>query len=1458
MKRFLYIIAVVLVSLLIVAGLGIALLLDSDVQTAAVRIVTSELSRGLGAQAQVGSVNYKFPMRLELGDVYVEDQRGDTLLYIGDIYAHLRPHALRNGKVEFKQVHLRDTYLNAYTLPDGTKNYDFLLRAFAAEKDSNNQALPDLIFGAKEIKLDNIRVRYDDWQGRLALMEVSLNTLSKEAMDINLQRLQGQVSKGDKVMQVEDMRVAVLWGGSTIAFPTLYVRMPDSRFDLSGLGFSQADTVFHMHINEARLSPKDIGLFVPVISKIDHPIELQGDLSARGDSVSLKDLRVLYNSTTVLQGNIAAAHLNNKHQATIHANLQDMFLNARIVQDFLSDMENRPVSLPPMVHKLGQMHYQGLLSGKLIDMKLQGAFRTALGTISTDARLRTDTLNKTLAIRGKIGTKKFNVGRLLDNKDLGTAKLTIEGNARVDRIGIPDGNMCLQLSEITYKDYTYRNITLAGQFKDYILDAVGRVQDDNVQLMVNGLFDFDKDVPEFDFSMLLERFHTQPLNLSAKYQDTDVQGQLSAHVVGRTLNDMIGFVRVSDLFFRNGKDSVKMEELELTMANENTRKMLKMTSDYAAFCLKGQYDYTTLLTTLEKGAMMYLPEVFTEEERARVSVIESHNDVDFYLYGRQIHDLQRTLALNFFISDYPVIKGYMHESQKLLGMQAYVPYVRLRQGDVRDITLSVHNSDARGHMVLQAGWYDSQYTLQTTFRDNEATVDLVALDSAKIELSHLQAHSVFSRYKGQPVVDIQMQPGFVNIADSTFFTSYSNISYVAADTLIRINDFRFGSASQYLNVDGVASPRDGDSLHIALNEIQINRLLKFILDEGTLTAGGRLSGAATIHHVLHKPEFAVQVTLDSAQFNETYIGDAVAKVYLEDSTKHLIIDADVVEEGRHVAHVDGRVPGNGKWELVIQPDSFNLGFISHWTQGFLSDIGGRIDGNVHVLGDNGKTYVLAAAKPREAQLTIPFTGCTYHFTDSVYMDSTRFIFKDMHLWDAEGNPVHLNAEIRHHNFQDFNFDIDVRPEHALVVDLPMAPGELLQGKVYANGRCEVTGRGTDIFLKADATTVGNSRFRMSFGGASNAANNDFITFVNHNAVSPVNEEKARLRAEEDRSFLNEKRIENSGDPSHFHMQLDLAVTPEAEIQLVINEQTADMLKGRGDGSLRLTFDALTGDLKMMGNYELIDGKLGFTLGNLVRREFTLAEGSRIIWVKDAANPELAVTATYRVTASLKDLFGSEINNLATTRTSVPVDCNIYLTGPITNPAIRFGIELPNSESLVRQQVQSIINTDEMLMRQMVYLLVFSRFFTPEYLATTTNGVSSLNATYSFLSSTLTSQINNWIAKITNSAIFSVGVAIRSEGYGATDSQEYEANFQVQPVNRLLINGNIGYRYNDITNRPVFGDLDVEYMITPNGKFRVKAYTHTVDKYSLRSANMQQGVGFVFKHDFNWKKDKDKK
>ena len=179
-----------------------------------------------------------------------------------------------------------------------------------------------------------------------------------------------------------------------------------------------------------------------------------------------------------------------------------------------------------------------------------------------------------------------------------------------------------------------------------------------------------------------------------------------------------------------------------------------------------------------------------------------------------------------------------------------------------------------------------------------------------------------------------------------------------------------------------------------------------------------------------------------------------------------------------------------------------------------------------------------------------------------------------------------------------------------------------------------------------------------------------------------------------------------------------------------------------------------------------------------------------------------------------------------------------------------------SDQSIQQQVRQVINTDEMLMRQVIYLLVFGRFFTPDYMAN--SQFATLNSTYSLLSSTVTSQINAWLSKLTN--ILTLGVAIRSDGEGANASQEYEAQFQLQPVDRLIINGNFGYRYNDVSNQPFFGDLDVEVLLTEDGQWRLKGYTHTVDKYSLRQATTIQGVGFMWKKDFNWPstKRKDKK
>jgi hypothetical protein len=220
-----------------------------------------------------------------------------------------------------------------------------------------------------------------------------------------------------------------------------------------------------------------------------------------------------------------------------------------------------------------------------------------------------------------------------------------------------------------------------------------------------------------------------------------------------------------------------------------------------------------------------------------------------------------------------------------------------------------------------------------------------------------------------------------------------------------------------------------------------------------------------------------------------------------------------------------------------------------------------------------------------------------------------------------------------------------------------------------------------------------------------------------------------------------------------------------------------------------------------------------------------------------------------LTASLKDLDETTLS-ATTTRSSIPVNCVLKLSDNIMKPTINFDIDLPQSDEGVKQRVRNIINTDEMMNRQILYLLVFNKFYTPDYMRNTTLATNlGANQGISFLTSTASAQLNNWISQTFKSNNLSLGF-----DYQATDAATSDIQAQIfyQPNNRLIINGNLGYRNDNIVNNTnrFIGDVDFQWLLTEAGKLRFKAYNHTVDRYTLSRATQTQGVGFIYKEDFN--------
>lgn len=230
--------------------------------------------------------------------------------------------------------------------------------------------------------------------------------------------------------------------------------------------------------------------------------------------------------------------------------------------------------------------------------------------------------------------------------------------------------------------------------------------------------------------------------------------------------------------------------------------------------------------------------------------------------------------------------------------------------------------------------------------------------------------------------------------------------------------------------------------------------------------------------------------------------------------------------------------------------------------------------------------------------------------------------------------------------------------------------------------------------------------------------------------------------------------------------------------------------------------------------------------------------------------DLNLQAVYTVpSVSLNDLSAGSTFS----QNNVRVNCLMNLTGKAQAPRIGFDFDLPNVNEDEKQMVRSLISTEEEKNMQVIYLLGIGRFYTYDY-----NNVEqsqSSVAMKSLLSSTLSSQLNQMFSNILgNNNNWNIGTNLSTGEQGWSD-MDVEGLLSGRLLNnRLLINGNFGYRDKNTTSNGNFiGDFDLQWLLTRSGNISLKAYSKTNDRYFTKSSLTTQGIGVALKRDFmRWK------
>jgi hypothetical protein len=437
------------------------------------------------------------------------------------------------------------------------------------------------------------------------------------------------------------------------------------------------------------------------------------------------------------------------------------------------------------------------------------------------------------------------------------------------------------------------------------------------------------------------------------------------------------------------------------------------------------------------------------------------------------------------------------------------------------------------------------------------------------------------------------------------------------------------------------------------------------------------------------------------------------------------------------------------------------------------------------------------------------------------------------IYDIHGNQGILTGGIHHVELTNLTYDIYVSADNLLAYDFPDFGDELFYGTVFVQGTAAIHGRDDEVLIEADVTPQEHS-------------------FLVYNAATPdaiTNPEFIRWGGKADLADESCKTDLTADYRSDLTMRLKVNATPTAAIRLLMDANTGDYITLHGNGDLQATYYN-KGSFTMFGNYEVTDGTYNVTIQNIIKKDFTFKEGGTIVFGGDPYDAQLDLQAQHVVNGvSLSDLnVGQSFAN------TVRVNCLMNITGQPREPQVDFDLDILNVNSDEKQMVRSVINGQEEMRQQVVYLLAVGRFY-PQGANNATQSETARNNTslamQSLLSGTLSGQINQMLGQVINSNNWNFGANI-STGDEGWNNAEYEGIINGRLLNnRLLINGQFGYRDNATQANPSFiGDFDIRYLLHPNGNLALKVYNQTNDRYFTRSSLNTQGIGIIMKKDFD--------
>ena len=1432
------------------------------VQNKVTERVTAILSENLGNSISVGNIRVLWLNRVIIHDLLVTDVYGDTILSTPELIGRLNLLAFSSRNIEVRKIVLDRADIRFANDPETDAiNIKFIVDRLKSKDTTENRQ--KWIFGIRNIELNDCRFSFKNVSKPFdrpfgmdyADLEVSNLNLavsgfhpagdSPGGVKFRIRRL-SCVEKCGLDLNLLSADFAV--NRNNLSFKNLHIVSSDSeieakdasfRFssfeDFSGDSFSSKVNM-SMDIRSAEVAFGDLAHFVPFFGTYPGKTSVSGKVTGTVDNLKGEKIDVHFGDMTRVVGNYDLKGLPNIRTTLIYADIAELTTCPHDIEKIqLSRSATGHVNLPVAMQRITDIGFKGSFTGFFDDFVTFGTFTTNLGNLSTDLAIKPMTgfeTDTSFTFRGSLKTERFHLGKLLTQPVIGEVTLSgmVEGMAAAQ--GKVFAQLEGQIGSIDLRGYEYRNIAINGAINNRMYDGQLSIDEPNIKMDFSGKVDLTETIPAFDFFANVERARLYNLKLVEKDTSSFVAFRIKAAFSGNNIDNLSGDLELKNSLFRRNNREIEINDVELFSKAIRDTNSFVLRSDILDAQIRGEYQFLKLPESFFSLAKNFAPAwVSTDVNPDSLS----HNNFRFEVKFKETEGLT-----NFFVNEFYVERGSFIEgvynpanrdfnfllnarSMKLGGKQWQGFYMN---GNVEDSAYVVESGCAAFHVNKNMSF--EHLSLMARARGDSVGLDVSWNNwDSVLNRGSLSSRIFFLKKPKQtvPKIHISSLPGRIITAGNVWTLTHQGISIDSS--AVRIDSLRLQKGNQEVSVSGTVSRREEDRLEIAVKDLDLS-VINSSMQFDKLLFGGIANGSASLSDLYAVPVFTSDIHVDDFSLNDQLFGGTDLTASWNSVNRSVHVELESILNDLRMMSINGNYfVSNQALDVNVSLKKVPMLILQPYLENIFTGLEGTLSSEMKLTGTLNNPLLNGSIDMQRAALTLDYTKTRYNFSGVTAVTDNKILFKNIELFDRNDNSCKITEGfIYFDKLKDISYDLRFQANNLEVLNTVYRDNNLFYGKAFATGSIRIEGNPKDMRLDITAKTERDTQFNIPLSSSDEVAKTTYITFVDY---TPRTQRRPL-------DFQRRVTASASGEPvpeTKFAVNMNLDVTPDAEVQLIFDPTIGEIIRTRGNGNLKLNITNNRFDIA--GTYTIDEGEYRFNLRTvLANKVFIIEKGGFITWNGDPMGALLNLNAKYLARPSLASLMNDE--NL---KQSVLVECIMHISNTLIDPKVRFDLYIPNAEQEVKSFLDAVTSTEEEKQQQIIFLLAFNRFYTdPGQMANSGSSGAGLETMgLSAFSEFVTSQLSYMLSQWGDN--FNVGITARPGTYGFDLSTNW---------------WNIHYNYNyegamENTDTNFGGEFSFEVKPKRSNKLRFKVFNRANAVY-LSQNPYTQGVGVLFREEFH--------